>query len=90
MRYLPLFIAGIILALILVRIIEGRRTKIWLYLLSVIVAILFMALSIMLAITFNTQSNINKVEHIKTGDIDWVCIDNGDYTRSCDVIQKYQ
>lgn len=36
------------------------------------------------------KNDTNKVEHIKTGDIDWVCIDNGDYTRSCDVIQKYQ
>lgn len=42
--------------------------------------------------TFNltAKNDTNKVEHIKTGDIDWVCIDNGDYTRSCDVIQKYQ
>ena len=36
------------------------------------------------------EIDTNKVEHIKTGDIDWVCIDNGNYTRSCDVIQKYQ
>lgn len=32
----------------------------------------------------------NKVEHIKTGDIDWVCIYNKAYGRSCDVVQQYQ
>lgn len=43
-------------------------------------------------VTFNSieNNNTNKVEHIKTGDIDWVCIYNDNYTRSCDVIQKYQ
>lgn len=52
-----------------------------------------MSIAALLMIIFtnlSAQSNINKVEHIKTGDIDWVCIDNGDYTRSCDVVQKYQ
>lgn len=41
------------------------------------------------SINLSAKGNINKVEHIKTGDIDWVCINNGNYTRSCDVVQKY-
>ena len=49
-----------------------------------------MACIMIVSTNLNAKNNTNKVEHIKTGDIDWVCIDNGDYTRSCDVIQKYQ
>lgn len=49
-----------------------------------------MASITMISINLDAKNNVNKVEHIQTGDIDWVCIDNGDYTRSCDVVQKYQ
>ena len=55
-----------------------------------IAGMLLMAFIMIVSINLNAKNNTNKVEHIKTGDIDWVCIDNGDYTRSCDVIQKYQ
>lgn len=55
-----------------------------------IAGMLLMAYIMIVSINLNAKNNTNKVEHIKTGDIDWVCIDNGDYTRSCDVIQKYQ
>ena len=49
-----------------------------------------MACVVLIVFNLNTKSNTNKIEHIKTGDIEWVCIDNGDYTRSCDVIRQYQ
>lgn len=55
-----------------------------------ITGMLLMACIMIVSINLNAKNNTNKVEHIKTGDIDWVCIDNGDYTRSCDIIQKYQ
>jgi hypothetical protein len=64
--------------------------KICSYLASIVTGMLLMGCIIMVSINLNAKSDVNKVEHIKTGDIDWVCIDNGDYTRSCDVIQKYQ
>lgn len=64
--------------------------KFWSYLASIVTGMLLMGCIIMVSINLNAKSDVNKVEHIKTGDIDWVCIDNGDYTRSCDVIQKYQ
>lgn len=64
--------------------------KFWSYLSWFVAGMLFMGLCMMIAFNLGTENNTNKVEHIKTGDIDWVCIDNGDYTRSCDVIQKYQ
>lgn len=64
--------------------------KLWSYLASIVTGMLLMGCIIMVSINLNAKSDVNKVEHIKTGDIDWVCIDNGDYTRSCDVIQKYQ
>lgn len=64
--------------------------KFWSYLASIVTGMLLMGCIIMVFINLNAKSDVNKVEHIKTGDIDWVCIDNGDYTRSCDVIQKYQ
>lgn len=64
--------------------------KICSYLASIVTGMLLMGCIIMVSINLNVKSDVNKVEHIKTGDIDWVCIDNGDYTRSCDVIQKYQ
>lgn len=55
-----------------------------------VAGLLLMACIMIVSTNLNAKNNTNKVEHIKTGDIDWVCIDNGDYTRSCDVIQKYQ
>lgn len=64
--------------------------KFWSYLSWFVAGMLLMGLGTMIAFNLGTENNTNKVEHIKTGDIDWVCIDNGDYTRSCDVIQKYQ
>ena len=64
--------------------------KICSYLASIVTGMLLMGCIIMVSINLNAKSDVNKVEHIKTGDIDWVCIDNGNYTRSCDVIQKYQ
>lgn len=64
--------------------------KICSYLALIVTGMLLMGCIIMVSINLNAKSDVNKVEHIKTGDIDWVCIDNGDYTRSCDVIQKYQ
>lgn len=64
--------------------------KVWSYLASIVAGMLLMGCIMMVSINLNAQRDVNKVEHIKTGDIDWVCIYNGDYTRSCDVIQKYQ
>lgn len=64
--------------------------KLWSYLASIVTGMLLMGCIMMVSINLNAKSDVNKVEHIKTGDIDWVCIDNGNYTRSCDVIQKYQ
>nr|DAH46606.1 MAG TPA: hypothetical protein [Caudoviricetes sp.] len=60
------------------------------YFCGVVTGMFVMAFVIMMSFNLTEKNNTNKVEHIKTGDIDWVCIDNGDYTRSCDVIQKYQ
>lgn len=60
------------------------------YLSWFLAGMMLMGCIMMLSINLNAKDDINKVEHIKTGDIDWVCIDNGNYTRSCDVIQKYQ
>lgn len=54
-----------------------------------ITGMLLMGCIMIVSINLSAKGNINKVEHIKTGDIDWVCIDNGNYTRSCDVVQKY-
>ena len=60
------------------------------YLSWFLAGMMLMGCIMMLSINLSAKDGINKVEHIKTGDIDWVCIDNGNYTRSCDVIQKYQ
>lgn len=60
------------------------------YLSWFLAGMMLMGCIMMLSINLSAKDDINKVEHIKTGDIDWVCIDNGNYTRSCDVIQKYQ
>lgn len=64
--------------------------KFWVCLSWFLAGMFVMGCGIMIAFNLGEGYNVNKVEHIKTGDIDWVCIDNGDYTRSCDVIQKYQ
>ncbi len=60
------------------------------YLSWFLAGMMLMGCIMMVSINLNAKSNENKVEHIKTGDIDWVCIDNGEYTRSCDVVQQYQ
>lgn len=64
--------------------------KFWSCLSWFLTGMLVMGFSTMIFANLYAKNDTNKVEHIKTGDIDWVCIDNGDYTRSCDVIQKYQ
>ena len=64
--------------------------KFWVCLSWFLAGMLVMGFCTMIIFNLCEGYNVNKVEHIKTGDIDWVCIDNGDYTRSCDVIQKYQ
>lgn len=60
------------------------------YLYGFLTGAIVMACVVLIVFNLNTKSNTNKIEHIKTGDIEWVCIDNGDYTRSCDVIRQYQ
>lgn len=60
------------------------------YFYGIVTGMLLMGCIMVVIFNLTERNNINKVEHIKTGDIDWVCIDNGDYTRSCDVIQRYQ
>lgn len=64
--------------------------KFWSYLSWFLTGMLVMGFCTIIIANLCEKNDTNKVEHIKTGDIDWVCIDNGDYTRSCDVIQKYQ
>lgn len=64
--------------------------KIWSYLSWFVAGMMFASCIMMIGFNLSAKTNENKVEHIKTGDIDWVCIDNSNYTRSCDVVQKYQ
>ena len=64
--------------------------KFWSCLSWFLIGMLVMGFGTLIVSHLYAEIDTNKVEHIKTGDIDWVCIDNGNYTRSCDVIQKYQ
>lgn len=51
----------------------------------------FMCAVIIFVIGLKMDSKpLNTVEHIKTGDIDWVCINNSHYNRSCSVVDTYK
>lgn len=49
-----------------------------------------MAILILSFYVYGNINNRNKVEHFKTGDIEWVCIRDNQYGRSCDIVQQDQ